>query len=98
MTRFTLWQLYIRVKSPQSVPTKSEAGYKPERAYTISNTELPPIPAETEVRLRLFFGQEACQFTAIAAVFILGRHMGICKSDVFKCNLNNKRNIIYLFK
>ena len=57
MTSFTLWQLYIRVKSPQSVPTKSEAGYDPERAYTISNRELSPISAETEDRLRPSFGQ-----------------------------------------
>jgi hypothetical protein len=95
MTSFTLWQLYIRVKIPQSVPIKSEAGYEPERAYTISDRELPLIPAETEVRLRLSFGQQACHFTAIAAVSVLGQHMGRCKSDVFKCNLNYKRDIVY---
>jgi len=46
-------------KSPQSVPTKLETGYEPERAYKISNTALPTIPAETEIRLRLSFGQQA---------------------------------------
>ena len=56
----------------------------------ISNREMSLIPAETEVRLRL-----SCHFTVITAVFVLGQHMGKCKSDLFKSDLKYKINIIY---
>jgi hypothetical protein len=70
-----------------SVPTKLETGYDPERAYAISNREMSPINAGTETRLHLSFGQQACHFTVIRALFELGQQMGMCKIDVFKHNL-----------
>jgi hypothetical protein len=84
------------VKSPQSVPTKQDAGYVPERVYTISEREFSLILFETEVSLPLPLGQQVGHSTVLVAVFVLGQNMGLCKSD--ECNANYKGNIICSFQ
>jgi hypothetical protein len=72
------------VNNPQSVPTKQNAGYAPERIYIISERNFSLIPAETEVSSRPPFGQQVGHSSAIVAVYVLGQNMGLCETDEFK--------------
>ena len=88
MTSFRFWQLYVRVKvlSSYQLNWRPDTTYRGPIRFQIENC--PTISAETEIRLHLSFGQQACHFTATAEVFVLGQHMGMCKSDIFKYKLN----------